>query len=222
MNKIFVIGILLTTIIALATASFVSARVSSAEPFGDLWDSVDELFDRTERLEADVAELQDPEEEIHQEMFMKLGDIKGEAIDKDHGGEIDVLAWSWGMSQSGSFHVGGGGGAGKVNVQDISFTKYIDKSTPDLMLHVSNGGTIPEAQLTIRKAGDKPTEYLVITMKKVLVTSYSTGGSGGEDKLTENISLNFEEVKVTYTELKADGTEEKHEYSWNFAQNTGA
>ena len=50
-------------------------------------------------------------------------------IDKTHAEEIDVLAWSWGMSQSGSMHMGGGG-AGKVNVQDLSFTKYIDKSTP--------------------------------------------------------------------------------------------
>ena len=67
------------------------------------------------------------------DMFIKIGALKGESVDKVHAGEIDVLAWSWGMSNSGSAHVGGGAGAGKVNVQDLSFTKYIDKSTPDLL-----------------------------------------------------------------------------------------
>ncbi|HDS5282244.1 TPA: type VI secretion system receptor/chaperone Hcp, partial [Escherichia coli] len=52
------------------------------------------------------------------DMFIKIGDVKGESKDKTHAEEIDVLAWSWGMSQSGSMHMGGGGGAGKVNVQD--------------------------------------------------------------------------------------------------------
>ena len=64
------------------------------------------------------------------DMFIKIDSIKGESVDKTHKGEIDVLAWSWGVSNSGSAHVGGGAGAGKANVQDLSFTKYIDKSTP--------------------------------------------------------------------------------------------
>ncbi|HYN78560.1 MAG TPA: type VI secretion system tube protein Hcp, partial [Lamprocystis sp. (in: g-proteobacteria)] len=71
------------------------------------------------------------------DMFLKLEGVTGESQDKTHTGEIDVLAWSWGLSQSGTFHTGGGGGAGKVNVQDLSFTKYIDKSSPNLMLYCS-------------------------------------------------------------------------------------
>ena len=47
------------------------------------------------------------------DMFIKIGDIKGESRDAKHKDEIDVLSWSWGMSQSGSMHVGGGGGAGR-------------------------------------------------------------------------------------------------------------
>jgi type VI secretion system secreted protein Hcp len=58
------------------------------------------------------------------DMFFKLAGIDGESVDKTHAKAIDVLAWSWGMSQNGTTHIGTGGGAGKVNVQDISFTKY--------------------------------------------------------------------------------------------------
>ncbi|MBX6362563.1 MAG: type VI secretion system tube protein Hcp [Gemmatimonadetes bacterium] len=139
------------------------------------------------------------------DMFLKLGDIAGESKDSVHGGEIDVLAWSWGASNSGSAHVGGGAGAGKVNVQDLSITKYVDKATPDIILATCNGKHIPEAKLTVRKAGENPLEYLVITMTEVLVSAYSTGGSGGEDRLTENVTLNFAKVKVDYKEQTATG-----------------
>jgi type VI secretion system secreted protein Hcp len=154
------------------------------------------------------------------DMFIKIGDLKGEARDKVHKEEIDVLAWSWGMSNSGSAHTGGGAGAGKVNVQDLSFTKYIDKSTPDLMLACCNGKHFDSATLTVRKAGEKPLEYLIITMDEVMVTAVSTGGSGGEDRLTENVTLNFAKVKVGYKEQKADGSEgAKPSMTWDIAQN---
>ena len=154
------------------------------------------------------------------DMFIKIGDLKGEARDKTHAGEIDVLAWSWGASNSGSAHVGGGAGAGKVNVQDLSFTKYIDKSSPDLLLACCNGKHFPEAKLVVRKAGENPLEYLTITLNDLIVTSVSTGGSGGEDRLTENVTLNFSKVKVNYVEQTEKGAAgAKPQMGWDIAAN---
>jgi type VI secretion system secreted protein Hcp len=155
------------------------------------------------------------------DMFIKIGDLKGESRDKTHKEEIDVLAWSWGMSNSGSAHVGSGAGAGKCNVQDLSFTKYVDKSSPDLMLACCNGKHYPSATLIVRKAGEKPLEYIKITLTELLVTSVSTGGSGGEDRLTENVTLNFAQVKLDYIEqTPTGGTGDKPSMSWNIAENT--
>ena len=102
------------------------------------------------------------------------------------------------MSNSGTTHTGGGGGAGKANFQDLSFTKWVDLASAALMLATANGKHITKATLTVRKAGENPLEYITIEMDEVLVTSVSTGGSGGEDRLTENVSLNFKTVDVTY------------------------
>ena len=155
------------------------------------------------------------------DMFMKIDGLKGESVDKTHAGEIDVMAWSWGVSNSGSAHVGGGAGAGKANVQDLSFTKYVDKSTPDMLLASCNGKHYASALLTVRKAGEKPLEYLKITMTEVLITSVSTGGSGGEDRLTENVTLNFASVKVDYVEqTPKGGTGDKPSMNWNIAENS--
>lgn len=113
------------------------------------------------------------------DMFIKIQDIKGEAQDKKHKDEIDVLAWSFGVSQSGTTHMGQGSGGGKASFQDLSFTKYVDKSTPVLMLHCANGKHIPEATLYCRKAaGDEPLEYITFVMKDIIVSSISSGGSG--------------------------------------------
>ena len=154
------------------------------------------------------------------DQFLALEKIEGEAQDDAHANEIDVLSWSWGMSQSGSMHVGGGGGAGKASFLDLSVTKWVDAATSTLMLYIAKGTHIPTATLVVRKAGDKPLEYVKITMTDVLVTSLSTGGSGGEDRLTENLTLNFAEVKVEYQKQKPDGSGEAgKEFAWNIPKN---
>ena len=140
------------------------------------------------------------------DMFLKINGVDGESKDKSHPMEIDVLAWSWGTSNSGSAHVGGGAGAGKVNVQDISVTKWVDSSSPSLINACCSGDHYDEANLVIRKAGGaSPVEYLKIKLTEVFITSVSTGGSGGEDRLTENVALNFSKFQLFYTPQDAKG-----------------
>ena len=154
------------------------------------------------------------------DQFIRIGALKGESVDKVHAGKTDVLAWSWGVSNSGSAHVGGGAGAGKANVQDLSITKYIDKSTPLILQACAKGTHFPSVTLVVRKAGDKPLEYLQITMDEVLVSSYSTGGSGGEDRLTENVTLNFAAYKIVYKEqLKTGGAGSPVQHAWHIGKN---
>ncbi|HEY2023142.1 type VI secretion system tube protein Hcp [Paraburkholderia sp.] len=156
------------------------------------------------------------------DMFMKLGDIKGESQDKAHKEEIEVLAWSWGLSQSGTMHMGTGGGAGKVSVQDLSFTKYSDKASPPIMAACTKGTHIDKAVLTVRKAGgDNPLEYYKITLEGLLVSAYSTGGSGGEERFTETVTLNFEKFHVEYQPQNAKGAKEGGvvEVKWNIPGN---
>lgn len=87
------------------------------------------------------------------DMFLKIEGVEGESTDKSHKGEIDILSWSWGMSQSGTTHMGSGGGSGKVSVQDLSLTKYVDAATHALMLGCCKGTHFDQAVLVVRKAG---------------------------------------------------------------------
>jgi type VI secretion system secreted protein Hcp len=157
------------------------------------------------------------------DMFINLGaTIKGESRDKVQGpkGDVDILAWSWGMSQSGTTHAGGGGGAGKANFQDISFTKYVDSASNGLMTALAKGTHIAKVELLVRKAGEGQQKYIHFTLEEVIVTSLSTGGSGGEDRLTENVTLNFGKVKFDYTPQDSKGTVAGDKtFAWNIAEN---
>ena len=119
--------------------------------------------------------------------------------------------------------MGGGAGAGKVNVQDLSFTKYIDLSSPDLMLACCNGKHFPEATLIVRKAGEKPLEYLKIKLSDIIVSGVQHAGHGGGDLMTKSLTLNFAKFQVEYQEQKPDGSGQKGgEMGWDVKANEKA
>ena len=151
--------------------------------------------------------------------FLKLDDVKGESADSKHKGEIDITSFSWGETQSGS-PLGGGHGTAKVTVQDLHFTHYIDKASPDLFKICATGKHIPNGVVTVRKAGDTPLEYLVITLNDILVSSMQTSGATSGDEVMETVSLNFSKFKVEYKEQQADGSGGPAvTYGWDVKQN---
>ena len=132
------------------------------------------------------------------DMFLKLDGIKGESQDSKHKDEIHIESFSWGMSQTGAMSTGGGGGAGKVHVQDISISKFVDKASPELMLSCCTGKHIASGLITVRKAGEKPLEYLKIKLTDILISNVQDSGHGSGDALTESVTLNFAKVQVEY------------------------
>ena len=106
--------------------------------------------------------------------FLQISGIPGESMDSKHKDWIDVLSWTWGESNTGTVHTGGGAGAGKVAFQDLSFMTRISKASPALFLACASGQHIKEAKLVGRKAGKGQQEYLTWTFSDLLVSSYQT------------------------------------------------
>jgi type VI secretion system secreted protein Hcp len=135
--------------------------------------------------------------------------LKGESVITKHENEIDVLAWNWGLTQSGTAHRSTGAGAGSANVHDLTITKYVDLGTPMLLQESFNGTDFGETVLTFLKVGGgkgNQVEYLKITMSgTVMISSVTSGGSaGGDDSFTETVTLNFASVKIDYTSQTAN------------------
>ncbi len=157
------------------------------------------------------------------DMFIKLAGIDGESTDDAHGGEIDVLSWSWGLSQSGSSFSGTGGatGSGSATILDISVVKEVDKSSPKLMQASLKGEHIPEMTMSFVRSGGGGETYMTYELTNVIVTSYRIGGSSGDDRPTEQVSFNFSAIKVEYKPQRPDGSlDAPVEASWNLETNS--
>jgi type VI secretion system secreted protein Hcp len=139
------------------------------------------------------------------DMFLKLSGIKGESQDAKHKDEIDVLSWAWGMS-NGTAKVRKGAVAPQC-IQDLELTKFVDASSPQLIMLGVLGQTAKEGTLTVRKSGDKQQEYLTFTMTDVMVTSYQTGGSAESNApLVDQVVLHFSSIVGEYRPQNADGS----------------
>ena len=139
------------------------------------------------------------------DIFAKIGDIKGESLDDKHKDEIEVLSFSWGVTNTGSAGTGGGGGAGRATFQDLSIVHNIDKASPRLLQACATGAHFKDATITHRKAGKGQQEYLVVKLNDVLITGVVHGGTSGA-AASETVSLVFGKVDFEYKPQKADGS----------------
>jgi len=139
------------------------------------------------------------------DMFLKLGDIKGESTDDKHKDEIEVLSFSFGISNTVA-PTGGGGGSGKVTLQDFRIVKNVDTASPDLFDATCSGKHIPEGVLTVRRAGHKESlDFYKVSFENVFVSSVGPGANANDGSPMEQVSLNFASVKVEARRLSPSG-----------------
>ena len=136
--------------------------------------------------------------------FLKITNVKGESTDEKHKGEIELESFSLGGTNAASFSSGGGGGAGKVALQDFHFTKKVDAASVKLFVAMATGEHLASAVLTCRKAGKEQQEYIIIKMNDIIVTSVQPSGSS--ENPVESFSLQPGKIDIEYKPQKPDGT----------------
>lgn len=139
------------------------------------------------------------------DLFLKIEGIPGESQDAKHKDEIDLQSFSWGESSE-SRPSPGGGGAGKVAMQDFHFVTRVNKASPLLFLSCAMGKHIKDAVLTARRAGHEQQEFLVFKFRDLLISSYQTGAEAVGEIPMEQVSFNFSRIDLEYRAQKADGT----------------
>jgi type VI secretion system secreted protein Hcp len=138
--------------------------------------------------------------------LLELDGVKGESKDDVHKETIEIASWSLGASNPTS--VGSGGlSAGKVSYSDLSVMISLEKASVDLLSRVSTGKVIPKAVLYGRKGGDdKRQDYLKVTLKEVMVSSWQTSASDGSGIPMLSVSFAFSNIEFIYKEQKPDQT----------------
>jgi type VI secretion system secreted protein Hcp len=143
--------------------------------------------------------------------FLKIEGIPGESTDDKHKDWIEILSFSFGATQpaSGSASTGGGASAERVNLQDFSIVKALDKASPKIFEFCCTGKHIKDVTIELCRAGGDKVKYMEFKLEEAIVSSYRPGGSaqGGETLPLEEVTFNFGKIKTTYTQQKrADGS----------------
>jgi len=153
------------------------------------------------------------------DIFIKIGDIKGESTDDRHKDQIASQGWAWGVSATAGPSSGSGSGAGKPTFLDLSFSHSYDKASPLLMKACATGQHLPEAVLTERKSGERQADFLTIKMTDVVVTSVSPA-SFADGQIRESVALRFAKVELSYSAQKSDGSlEAPTQFRYDIAAN---
>lgn len=147
-----------------------------------------------------------PQPAAASDYLLEIDGIKGESSDQKHKDTIEISSFSWGMTQTGSFSSGGGGGAGKVSFQDLHFTSKVNKASPLLAKRCATGQHIKKATLFVRKAGGNQGDYYIIKLTDVLVSSYKNAPDENFDSVpTDQFSLNYAKIEWTYRPTLSNG-----------------
>lgn len=127
---------------------------------------------------------------------IKFDGVDGESEHKDHKGEIDVLSWSWSVSNASNV-AGGGSALSTASPGEFNFMHGYDKASPVLSKKCAQGIHFPSVVVTARKSGDGQKDFLKVTMKEVFITSVSPTGSKGGD-LMESVSMSYGAIEFGY------------------------
>ena len=145
------------------------------------------------------------------DLFLKIDGIEGESQKKGHKGEVDVLSFSFGAVQQGSFHSGGaGGGSGKAEIRDISIMKQVDKSSPQLFKFCASGKHIKNIVIYAQKAGDGEAAltYYTIKLEDAIVSSIDNQGASSGDAIMETVTFNTAKFTFDYQAQGKTGAKE--------------
>jgi type VI secretion system secreted protein Hcp len=144
-------------------------------------------------------------------MYLKFEtpNIDGDSTAKGHEKEIEILSWSHGFVQptTSTRSTAGSGTVEQAAHQNLSFTKYLDATTSQLLKYCWSGKQIGKATITCyRSSGaedNKAVEYLKIVMDHVIIANLSVSGGPG-DLPVENVALDYGIVQYTYVDQKQE------------------
>lgn len=102
---------------------------------------------------------------------------------------IDILAWSFGAHTNVKENK-----LAIPKIQNLSMTKYMSELTPLFYKFIANQRVFE----TVVFESTNVNQSIKFLLHDVVITTVASGGSAGENRLTENIHLDFKNIEIIY------------------------
>jgi len=151
-------------------------------------------------------------------------EVIGETQDANHKDALEIKEFSFGVENPTTIgSMSSGAGAGKAKLNEFTLKKAVDNASPTLFAACTMGCHFPEMQLTVRKAGGNPLDYLLFSFAMIFVTKIEYSGGAGEEAPDEDITFVYGAMKILYRRQGPDGKEVgKDTKEWSQVLNTNA
>ncbi len=138
-------------------------------------------------------------------IYVKYGDIKGNATHEEHKDWLDITSMQWGAGRAISTPVGSAFNreASEPSISEITLTKLMDVSSVSLFQEACTGHDGKDCTIHLVSTGKPGRTYAEYKLTNTLVSGYSC--STGGDRPTESISLNFTKIEFKHTAYDEKG-----------------
>jgi type VI secretion system secreted protein Hcp len=160
--------------------------------------------------------------------FLKIQGIDGESTDDKHKNWIEVLSFSWGVSQpsAGSRSSGGAASGQRPDHSDFSIVKSLDKASPLLFKECNTGKHVGTVTLALCRNSGKKAQYMEYKMEETYISGVRPGGAaqGSEPLPLEEVSFNYGKITLTYNNTDHATGEDKGVGGtawWSVTKNAG-
>lgn len=131
-------------------------------------------------------------------VYLSIPGIPGDSTAIGHVGEIDVMAVSQGLFEQGT-------GKKKHTACDVNVTKRLDSAGPLLWLATIDQDALPDAKVSVEKAGAKPLVFYEVRMTNVTIGSISSSFAS-DGSAVEVVRLLPQSVTLSFRKQRPDGS----------------
>lgn len=135
-------------------------------------------------------------------LFLKFGNIKGNATAKGFEKQIGLLSVNFAVSRDVNMESGrmANRESTKPTLSEVTVTKQADNSVAAILKEALTGSDAQEALITFVRTGKSGAQsYMTYKLSNCIVSSYSISASG-DDEPMETISLSYSKLDVSYTD----------------------
>ncbi len=142
------------------------------------------------------------------QIFLQMDGLPGSSTDAKHKDWCDVISFQIGDTNMTLTSGSTGQSVGRPRFSNMTLTKQIDKTTPQLAVRCANGQRFSKVVLACARPGPQSFDFYTVTLTNAVVTGDRVVGDVNSTLPVpvESVAFSYEKIKWEFVEQKANGS----------------